>query len=163
MVHYPSETPTYINMAHVNSTLVFSINKVPDLKRLANTYRNVTYNPKRFIAAIIRYDGASLSVFPNGSCVSAGRNAERYYGHIDNARVVNRVYSGSIGKRININRLQREDRRLFYEPEIFTGARLTFEKATVVIFHSGSYFITGVKDDTLCAPIHAYLQQYGTD
>ena len=107
--------------------------------------------------------GASLLVFRNGRCVSTGRNAERYYGHINGARVVNRVYSGRIGKRIDLLRLHREDHRLFYEPEIFTGARLTYNSATVVIFHSGSYFITGVTDDTLCAPIHAYLQQYGRD
>ena len=150
-------------MAHVNSTVVFSLAKAPDLERFARTYRNVTYDPKRFRAAIARLSGASLLVFANGSCVSTGRNAELYYGHISNARVVNKVYSGRIGKRINLSRLQREDRRLFYEPEIFTGARLRFEKGTVVIFHSGSYFITGVTDDKLCAPVHAYLQQYGTD
>ena len=151
-------------MAHVNSTVVFSLASTrPDLKRLARTYQNVTYDPKRFRAAIARRPGAGLLVFPNGSCVSTGANSERYYGHISNARVVNRVYSGKIGKRIDLLRLQREDRRVFYEPEIFTGARLKYEKATVVIFYSGSYFITGVKDDTLCAPVRAYLQQYGTD
>ena len=163
MVQSPSETPTYINMAHVNSTVVFSLATKPDLEHLERTYRNVTYNPRRFRAAIARRPGVALLVFPNGRCVSTGKNAERYFGHISNARVVNRVYSGKIGKRINLLRLQREDRRLFYEPKIFTGARLAYEKATVVIFYSGSYFITGVKDDTLCAPVHAYLQQYGTD
>ena len=151
-------------MARVNSTVVFSLDTVQDLALLARTYRNVSYEPNRFRAAIVRRPGASLLVFPNGRCVGTGRYAEQYFGHIYNAKVVNQVYAGKLTKRIDLYRLQREYGHLFfYEPEIFSGGRLSYAGATVVIFFTGSYFITGVTDDTLVEQIQTLLLQYGTD
>lgn len=149
-------------MTHVNSTVVFRLEEVPNLTELA-MQSNVTYNPQRFRAAIVRYCGASVLVFPNGRCVSTGRKAEHYCGHINDARIVNRVYSARIPNGIDIYRLDAENRTVFYEPEIFTGARLTFGTGTVVVFASGSYFLTGVTDDKLVAPVHEFLLKYGTN
>ena len=90
--------------------------------------------------------------------MATGREAE----HIKKGRVVNRVYSGKIGNFLDIYRLKTDYPSLFYEPEIFNGARLYYGTATVIMFFSGSYFITGVKDDSLLKPVQELLSQYGT-
>ena len=146
-------------MAHVNSTIVFTLDKPPDLNELAKR-PNVQYNPARFRAAIVRptHRSASILVFPNGRCVATGRDAECIR---KKHKVVNRVYAGHIGSFINIRRLKTFYPLLFYEPEIFSGARLKFNGVTVIIFTTGRYFITGTTDNKQLPAVQHLLRHYG--
>jgi TATA-box binding protein (TBP) (component of TFIID and TFIIIB) len=140
---------------------------VCDLKSLASTLPTATYNPNRFGAVIYKIPftptrKASCLVFSTGRCVVTGTNGNiaaivsiltstmtenGYLCALISCKCVNRVYSGTVGVRLDLNKIAALDKRKFlFEPELFCGCTCHLADCTIILYQSGKYILTGCLD-----------------
>ena len=65
--------------------------------------------------------------------------------------ISNLVYSGFVGKRLQLHRLYSQFQNCVYEPTIFPGMKIPIplndKKVIALIFHTGKIIITGAKNE----------------
>ena len=61
-------------------------------------------------------------------------------------KVVNCVFSGTLGQKLNLYQLFESVDGLSYDPSMYHGAYLRLRSLTVTLYHSGKYIFSGVKD-----------------
>ena len=142
----------------VNCTVTCSFNCDFDLPCVAKLL-NIVYDPRHFQALILRskLHYATILLFRNGKVVACGRDADfaidythkrlaelGYPVHIKDRRLVNSVYAGHLDRFINIQRLK----HAHFDGERFSGASIRLPDATLVVFHTGTYYLTGVRGDS---------------
>lgn len=143
--------------------------KTLDLQLLSEKF-SVAYNPKKFTGLIARYNRpkSTCLLFKNGKINSVGNNSfqraklslrrtlkkvRKVYpqAEIRDVNVQNIVGSGKMKFKINFDKLLEVvgSKQMTYEPELFPAAKIDFPdfKAVCRVFHTGSFFITGVKNE----------------
>jgi len=129
--------------------------------------RNAEYNPKKFAAAIVRLREPKCAalIFASGKMVVTGARNEddtrlaarrlakmvQKLGHevkFTEFRIQNIVGTGDVGYPVRLEGIADErDSESSYEPELFPGLiyRVTEPRATVLVFVSGKFVVTGAK------------------
>lgn len=159
------ETPPY-SLQNVVATFFLGIERI-DLRRLAQVYPFVEYNPSKFAAATLRVvePRTTALIFASGKMVCTGAKTER------EARLASRKYvrilqrfnvpvafcdfeiqnivaSAYLGRTMRLQELSRAyGAYVSYEPDLFPGLvfRTTNPKLVFLIFRSGKVVITGAK------------------
>ena len=138
-----------------------------DLKIIAMQARNTEYNPKRFVAVImrIRKRRTTALLFHSGNMVCTGakdedesRIAARKFGRIiqklgfsvkfTNFKIQNMVGSCNLHFKIALKNLFNENiLSAHYEPELFLGLMYHIKKPKIIVlvFSCGKIVITGAK------------------
>ena len=136
-----------------------------DLAYIASHSVNVVYKPKKFDAVTMRLRNprSSANIFKSGKMVCLGttdevdaRIATRKFARIiqrlgfpvkfTNYRIVNIVASTALGFKPNFERFYNENiKRVFFNPEMFSGMYYSGGKTTVTLFRSGKVTMTNIK------------------
>ena len=152
----------------VNETHVCDFGRSFELNSLASKLPTATYNPQRFGAVIYKIPfaedrKASCLVFSTGRCVVTGTNGNiaeivsiltskmtdnGYPCSLISCKCVNRVYSGNIGVRLNLNDIAALSPKYMFEPELFCGCTCHLPDCTIVLYQSGKYILTGCLDNS---------------
>jgi len=137
-----------------------------DLEKLVKVF-HIPMNPK-FPGLTIRHPAKVTAVlFGTGKFICLGaksyeivqlvmkdvchniRKAGFAQASIKKCSVTNVVASGDIGFTINLEKLwMQNSENAMLERELFPGLHLTTKNGLFVIFHSGKFYVTGVKDIT---------------
>jgi TATA-box binding protein (TBP) (component of TFIID and TFIIIB) len=170
-------------MVNVVATCSIACEHSLDLKDIALSLANTRYNPNcKFTSVVyIQPNTASKAIvflYNNGKMVVNGapsivaayaaacRVARSLHAELFtpsdtvlNFNVVNRVYTGSFGIRIRLDKLAHHLTNATYEPELFCGLTYSFARsARMLLLSSGTFVLTGLRDgdDDECA-MHAYM------
>lgn len=122
--------------------------------------KNSVYRPERFSGAVLEHSGSTFLIFGNGSFVSLGckslkkgRFAAKSLAHCLELNVTkcepkNIVLSHKLKFHIDMNglyeKLKSLGRHVTYEEELFNGMSWKEGGGTVRLFHTGSFFVTGL-------------------
>ena len=136
-----------------------------DLAQIAKTLE-LEYDPDRFPGIVMRVEEpkATLLIFSTAKMVITGlRRTQDAQGAVEAAieklkkvrdlpsaevKIVNLVASGSLNVQINLNMGTLVLENAMYEPEVFPGLiyRMKDPKAVFLIFFSGKFVCTGIRD-----------------
>ena len=127
---------------------------------------SVAYKPSRFSGVSIRLERCTLLLFTNGKVVIAGGKSKNdlenavhelskmllKIGYADACAqpvtITNVVSSGDVGFPLRLEELQKHQKGMKVEKEIFPGGSFKMANgATVVVFSSGKFYCTGVRDE----------------
>ena len=153
-----------------NIVFTINLNCKLDLKTIAMQAPNTEYNPKRFVAVIMRIKKPRTTalLFNSGKMVFTGakdedesRIAARKFARIiqklgfpvkfTNFKIQNIVGSCNLHFKISLKKIFNENRlSTHYESELFPGLvfKLKNPKLVVLVFSSGKLVITGAKQRT---------------
>lgn len=178
-------TPPY-HLQNVVATFYLGIDRI-DLRRLAQVYPFVEYNPSKFAAATVRIrePRTTALIFASGKMVCTGaktelaaRLASRKYVRVlqrfnvpvsfCDFEIQNIVASAYIGRTMRLMELSQQfGPYVSYEPDLFPGLvfRTTNPKLVFLIFRSGKVVITGAKsrkdiDNTFARLYHNVLKNF---
>lgn len=161
-------TPLY-HLQNVVATFFLGVDRI-DLRRLAQVYPFVEYNPSKFAAATVRIrePRTTALIFASGKMVCTGakteqaaRLASRKYVRVlqrfnvpvsfCDFEIQNIVASAYLGRTMRLMELSQQfGPYVSYEPDLFPGLvfRTTNPKLVFLIFRSGKVVITGAKNRT---------------
>lgn len=161
-------TPPY-HLQNVVATFFLGVDRI-DLRRLAQVYPFVEYNPSKFAAATVRIrePRTTALIFASGKMVCTGakteqaaRLASRKYVRVlqrfnvpvsfCDFEIQNIVASAYLGRTMRLMELSQQfGPYVSYEPDLFPGLvfRTTNPKLVFLIFRSGKVVITGAKNRT---------------
>jgi len=180
-----ASTPEY-RLQNVVATFYLGIDRI-DLRRLAQVYPFVEYNPSKFAAATVRIrePRTTALIFASGKMVCTGaktemeaRLASRKYVRVlqrfhvpvsfRDFEIQNIVASTYLGRTMRLMELSQQfGAYVSYEPDLFPGLvfRTTNPKLVFLIFRSGKVVITGAKsrkdiDNTYGRLYHNVLKNF---
>jgi len=176
-VYHDNSSFIIFNMVQVTNVVVHAALQVTvDLKQVANSTRDVRYDPTLFSAVIWQHRkiGGNCLVFKNGKVNCSGSKSVqqakkrlRQY-----ARLIQKLgYNVMLGKidlvtmsavhqlssRLNFQKMC-EDLGAMYQPEIHNAAMLKLGNLHFMCFHTGKVVITGIKNLDVIYPILLELE-----
>ncbi len=144
------------------------LNRSLDVQKVLKLFPNATHKPRQFPSICIkRLSGRTTClVFKSGKLVTVGsrKESEAFEAmtilteklqilkekqakfELCDFTVQNIVASGQFPSRIRIHELHAQHlKETYWEPTVFPGLEYHHGPATLVVFHSGRYFVTGAK------------------